>query len=175
MRHLLITGARDAKCGALLAEVIETLGLTAGGGFRTIMDGPDAGGSEPVYLYGMDEPQTRDLKHLAGRCKDFQATGYPEVFDAFVPKLAVLPPKGTIILLDQLGLMENQARSFQKAVLDLLDGDIPVLAAVRLLDTPFLNAVRAHPNALCLRLTAENREEIYQEALAFLRRAGEGG
>ena len=53
-------------------------------------------------------------------------------------------------------------------MLDLLDGDVPVLAVVRSMDTPFLNAVRNHPNACCLWLTRDNREETIQRGRSLL-------
>ena len=36
-------------------------------------------------------------------------------------------------------------------------------------DTPFLDAVRSHPNARCFYLTKENAEELLPEVLDFLR------
>lgn len=49
--------------------------------------------------------------------------------------------------MDELGFLENDAKVFQSAVLCALDGDTPVLAAVKPKDTPFLRAVRGHENA----------------------------
>ena len=169
MKHLLITGPRDAECGALLRELMAALGLETGGGFQTEMMLEDGLGSQPDYIHAVGEKKTYGLKNLVGRCKNRRATGYPAGFETFAPKLRQPVPQGKVILLDQLGLMENDAPDFQQAVLELLAGDTPVLAAVRDLDTPFLNTVRAHPDAFCLSLTQKNREWVYQAALEYLR------
>lgn len=174
MKHLLITGHKDAECGALLQELMAALGLEAGGGFQTEMMSEDGLGSQPVYIHAVGEPRTYGLKNLVGRCKNQRATGYPAGFETFAPRLREPVPQGKVILLDQLGLMENDAPDFQQAVLELLEGDTPVFAAVRDLDTPFLNTVRAHPNAFRLSLTEENREWVYQAALEYLREKKHG-
>ena len=66
---------------------------------------------------------------------------------------------------------------FCRAVLEALEGDIPVIAAVKhRFDVPFLNAVRAMPKAKRYTVTPESREALYEELLPLLRqwhRAGQ--
>lgn len=74
---------------------------------------------------------------------------------------------GDLILMDEIGFMETGAPDFCQAILDCLDGDTPVLAAVK--DKPgveFLDAVRNHPNAQIYWITKENRDELYEEVKA---------
>ncbi|MCI6811842.1 MAG: molybdopterin-guanine dinucleotide biosynthesis protein B [Lachnospiraceae bacterium] len=74
-----------------------------------------------------------------------------------------------LILMDEPGFMESEAKDFCRSVLAILDGSTPVIAAVKDKDTPFLNAVRNHPNCRCFYLDEENREALYPHILAFVK------
>ena len=68
--------------------------------------------------------------------------------------------------MDELGFMEAKAEAFTREVFAALDGDIPVIAAVKArFDVLFLNEVRAHPHAQLVVITKENRDELYLELL----------
>ncbi len=72
--------------------------------------------------------------------------------------------------MDELGFMEARAEAFVRAVFDALNGTIPVIAAVKArFDVPFLNDVRAHPNARLYTITKENRDELFEEVLPAIR------
>ena len=73
--------------------------------------------------------------------------------------------------MDELGFMEAKAEAFTRAVLETLDGDIPVIAAVKArFDIPFLDAVRAHPKGKLSMITKENRDQLYEELLPVIQR-----
>ena len=74
-----------------------------------------------------------------------------------------------MVELDELGFLEAGSQSFCRAVLQLLDGSRPVIAAVKSLDIPFLNQLRAHPKARCFPITPENRDALYEEVLEFMK------
>lgn len=76
--------------------------------------------------------------------------------------------------MDELGFLENDARAFQAAVLRALDGDTPVLAAVKPRDTNFLRRVRSHPKAELVLLDEQNRDALYDRLLPWLLRTNEG-
>lgn len=90
-------------------------------------------------------------------------------FDRYAPKLLSPVPEGHMILLDELGFMESASEKFCSAVLSLLDGSTPVIAAVKHKDFPFLQAVRSHPNCRCFHITEENRDTLFPEVLAFMK------
>ena len=72
--------------------------------------------------------------------------------------------------MDELGFFESKADRFTAAVLEALAGDIPVIAAVKSrTDVPFLNAVRAAPQAEVFHITAENRDALLAALLPRMR------
>ena len=71
-----------------------------------------------------------------------------------------------VIIMDELGFMESDAQAFRRAVLQTLDGETPVLAAVKnRMDVEFLRQVCAHPRAEVVPINPENREELFRTLL----------
>ncbi|MDR0917036.1 MAG: nucleoside-triphosphatase [Oscillospiraceae bacterium] len=85
---------------------------------------------------------------------------YAEVFDGFGTEVLLNSGKRELILMDELGTMEERAPLFKAAVLRLLDGDVPVYGVVKLRNAPFLDAVRAHAQVEVITVTADNRDEV---------------
>ena len=74
-----------------------------------------------------------------------------------------------IVVLDEIGFMESGAESFRAAILRKLDANVPVIAAVKNVDTPFLRAVREHPNCRCFFIDPDNRDQLYFQVLEYLK------
>ena len=68
--------------------------------------------------------------------------------------------------MDELGFMEAKAEKFTQRIWELLDDDVPILAAVKKRpDIDFLVRLCKHPKAQVYYLTEENAEELYRELL----------
>ncbi len=169
--HTLITGPRGVGKSFLIRRVLEQLGRPVYG-FETKKEGaasPAAPGA-PLYLYPLGGRQTE--KFLLGCCGECGVR--PGSFDRFAPLLLRPVPENGVIVFDELGFMEAQEKQFCAAVLSRLDGDIPVIAAVKDRAVSFLERVRSHPRCRCFSVTAENRDALFQEVLRFVReQAGE--
>ena len=133
-------------------------------GYETVTVGTRPDGYHEIYLcpYGRGSRARQEGIHLAD-CNTRDRIVHREVFDG--PGAALLrQPNGALIVMDEIGFMENGAESFCRAVLDCLDGPLPVLAAVRLgVETPFLRQVMEHPKARCCSMSPERFEELYRE------------
>ena len=121
--------------------------------------GPD--GREPIRIRPLGTARGEG-DDLLGWCGGKVSETAPGAFERWVP---VLREKGDLMVLDELGSMETSAAAFTEEVLRLMDGDMPVLAYVRDLDTPFLRRVREHERAVCFLL-----EELGPEKTAELAR-----
>ena len=167
--HVLITGAPGVGKSTLIRRVLAELNRPVFG-FETKKETALADGEKgsPVYIYEVGKERRQSEENLAGWCEKRQNEVYKEVFDRYASKLRAPIPKGGIIVMDEIGTMESVSEEFRTAVMALLDGDVPVIAAVKHKDTPFLHGVRNHPKGICFHLTEENREELYGEVLAAL-------
>ena len=75
-----------------------------------------------------------------------------------------------VVLMDELGFMESNAHAFRRAVLETLDGEVPVLAAVKdRRDVEFLRQVCDHPRAQVFHIDLANREELFRTLLPMVK------
>lgn len=168
--HTLIVGERGVGKSTLIRRVLAEVDRPLFG-FETKKEtalATEEKGS-PVYIYDAGKEHTHAEENLLGWCKNKRFGTLTESFDRYAPKLREPVPAGSIILLDELGFMESSSEAFCSAVLALLDGDVPVIAAVKCKDTPFLQAVRSHPNAKCFWIDEQNRDALFDEVLPFVK------
>ena len=166
-RHLLICGAVGVGKSTLIARLLEHSSRPLYGFATKRIPTPDEDGLCSVYLHPAAqraEDRTYGVTNRVGRCDGRRAIRCPQVFDTLGVALLRAPENG-LILMDELGFLENDAAKFRAAVLRTLDGETPVLAAVKSRDTDFLRAVKAHPNAELAEITPENRNALYRQLL----------
>ena len=135
-------------------------------GFVTKKLDPDENGFHPIYIHPAGAAERKyEEENQIGTCDRRTHNINLEAFNTIGVRCLRAEPNG-IILMDELGFMESKAEAFTRAVIEALDGDIPVIAAVKArFDVPFLNEVRAHPNGTVYLLTPENREGLFEELL----------
>ncbi len=168
-KHILICGEVGVGKSTLIQRLLaqNTLPLY---GFITKKLDPDENGFHPIYIHPAGARERRfDEENLIGTCDRRIHNINLDVFNTRgVTYLQATP--GGIILMDELGFMEAKAEAFTRAVMKALDGDVPVVAAVKArFDIPFLDAVRAHPNTILYRITIENRDDLFSELLQIVR------
>ena len=117
----------------------------------------------PAGLSQNDEgsPDARYLGSTCGRVRDVCTA----TFETYGTALIRSARPGGLIIMDEIGHMEKDARLFLQAIFDALDGDIPVLASVRYTDgsIDYLERIKNHPWVQLYMLTEENRDAVYAE------------
>ena len=106
-------------------------------------------------------PDTCYLGSTCGHVRDVCT----ETFETYGTSLIRSARPGGLIIMDEIGHMEKDARLFLQAVFDALDGDIPVLASVRYTVDPidYLERIKHHPQVRLYMLTEQNRDAAYAE------------
>ena len=161
-KHILICGERGVGKSTLIRRLLAESTLPVGGFVTRRLPQADGDGMFPIYLHAAalpPEERPYDPEHLVGTCDSRRSIRYPEAFDRLGPPLLT---SGGLLVMDELGFLENDAHRFQAAVLAALDGSTPVLAAVKPKDTEFLCQVRQHPHGEVFYLTPENRDTLYE-------------
>lgn len=168
--HTLIVGPRQVGKSTLIQKVIQEIGLPVWG-FATKKEDAlrDEELGSPIYIYDTEHPRIQTQQNLVGYCKDHHFQTNLENFNNFSKQMPTPPSKDLIILMDEIGFMESQAEDFCNWIRRYLDGDIPVIAAVKNKSTPFLDEVKSHPNCKCFYIQEENRDELCQIVSDFVK------
>ena len=168
--HALIVGDRGVGKSTLIHRVLKNLNRTVFG-FETKkeeqLEDPIRGC--PIYIYDAGKAHFQTPNNLIGYHKERDIPAITAAFDRYASKLLEVTPEDAVVELDEIGFLEAKSDAFCQAVLHLLEGKNPVIAAVKNREHPFLDAVRNHPNARCFYITAENRDALYEEVLAFMK------
>lgn len=169
--HVLIVGPRQVGKSTLIQKVLDAVDRPVYG-FATKREdalyNPELG--YPIYIYPAHGPRIQTSDNLLGYCHDRKPDVNTEVFETFAKTLQETPAAGSVILMDELGFMESDAEQFKAAVLKHMDGDIPIIAAVKEKNTPFLDQVKNHPNCKCFFINEENRDELTEIVISYLKK-----
>ena len=79
-----------------------------------------------------EDERHNEAANLVGTCDSRSSIRHPEVFDTLGAQLIKSAPEGGIILMDELGFLENDARAFQSTVMRALDGETPAVSYTHL-------------------------------------------
>ena len=164
-KHALIVGPRRVGKSTLIRKVIEALDCPVTG-FETKKESEmeDEMFGSPIYIHTIGEPWHYSKENLLGYCKNQKTQRIGDAFNRYADKLLQPVPEGKILCFDEIGFMEAREEAFCNAILKRLDGEIPIIAAVKDKEIPFLNQVRNHSNC-----TEENRDELAGEVLEFMK------
>jgi nucleoside-triphosphatase len=164
-KHIILCGRRQVGKTTMVNRLMRELSVPVYG-YRTSTTVRDPDGTRHIYMYpaGKVNGYMSEENHV-GDCNMKIRSVNRRVFeDLGVRLLKGAKPDGVIVM-DEIGFMEIGADDFCGEILHALDGDIPVLAAVK--DTEFgsefLDKIRKHPNAGVYMLTEKNRDEVFAE------------
>lgn len=171
-KHIVIAGKRHVGKTTLVNRLLDDTDCPIYG-FRTAPGRSMKKGFRSFFIFpagseGIPETEENHIGDGAGGAPQ----GYPEVFDTYGVRCLEAEPGG-IIVMDELGFFEKDAKVFCSKVLELFDGDIPIVATVKTgHDIDILNKVINHPNADVYYINEENRDELYERLRAGSRQTG---
>ena len=170
-KHILICGKRQSGKTTLINRIISESCLPVYG-YRTQMERSREDGCCHVYIYPagrMDGPRSREneVGITGGNVKRVNS----DVFNGLGCALLEAARDDGMIVMDEIGYMEDRAEKFCRAVAAAFDEDIPVLASIKDTDhrSAHIQRILEHPKAQVFRLNPENREEISEEIRSIVK------
>lgn len=171
-RHIIIAGKRKVGKTTLVDRLLEGYDGPVYG-FRTAAGKSMRKGYKSFFIHpaGAVERTESEENHI-GDGNGIRPVSCPETFDSYGVRCLEAEPGG-IIVMDELGFMEKDAGKFCGKVLELFDGDIPILATAKSgHDIEFLNKLLSHPNADVYYINTDNRDELFESISSLIRDRG---
>lgn len=168
-QHLFLTGEKGVGKSTLLKKILKELSGSVGGFFtvRKIGVFPEMPDLATVHLLsaGTEEcPSEKNLLFICGQ-SDAQTK---ERFELLGCQALQSANEVRWIVMDEVGPHEEQAQKFREAVLQILDGETPVLGVLQKADSIFLRKIAEHEKVCLVTVTKENRDQIARELIKWL-------
>jgi nucleoside-triphosphatase len=167
--HVFLTGEIQIGKSTALRRFLAETGV-ASDGFLTYFepDGKERGGRD-LFIAPFDTLAPSAERRRAAHRSGGGLTVFAEAFEIYGAEIVRRAGRRDLIVMDELGVMEENAPRFKEAVLRRLDGEIPVAGVVKQARSPFLDAIRAHPGVEIITVTRENRDGVPERLRDFLR------
>ncbi|MDR2501328.1 MAG: nucleoside-triphosphatase [Treponema sp.] len=156
--HLFLTGPSQTGKSTALRRFLETTKLPADG-FLTAFDAQGEDRRLFFIRFDTQAPESGE-RRLAARAQGRLTRIYSGVFDGFGADCLRAAGQRRLILMDELGTMEEGSPRFIAEVFHRLDGAVPVAGVVKMQASPFLDAVRAHPRVRLVLASRDNRDVL---------------
>ena len=156
-RHVFLTVAKVVcKCTLILGLLASWQGSL--GGFFTVKAAGVLPGRSTVHLLRAGLGESPDLENLLFCCRD--RTDAAERFDRLGCAALAGRQSAGLLVMDELGPHEGEARAFCTDVLRALEEPIPILGVLQQADTPFLRQIAGHPQVWVVEVTRDNRDAL---------------
>lgn len=165
MYNLFLTGPRGIGKTTLLKKIIERLDCSIGGFMTKPVVTPQGRSFDMTSLFDGSSGNlilTFDNSSLIrkGITKTFETSGV----DIIIKSLG----ERDVIVMDELGFLESEAKHFQNAVIKALNSSKAVIGILKQMDVEFLNAIKNRSDTVVLDVTMENRDNMEGELLDIL-------
>lgn len=171
--NIVITGDKYVGKSTVVREVINKLNLKPGG----FVVGRNGDFDQWLSFYLADpleyyENQVKNAPDFEEKWQIFAKRDSldtewnirPEVFDNLGVKLLEEGQRTKdIVVMDELGRFELNAKEFQQKVFEILDKQKPVLAVLKDEDNKFLDQVRSRDDVSIYRIKKDNHDTIYNK------------
>ena len=164
--NIFLTGKRGIGKSTIIDRTLAQLDNTPGG-FRTCYD-DKTDLNKTLFLCSADLSRSRVAAHFT----EARPQVFPDVFETFGTALLNDGLRSPLLLMDELGLFEDDCETFKTAVFSSLSSPVPVLGVLRETYEPcWLDDIRAREDILLFTVSEENRDSL-PEQLAELLRSG---
>lgn len=168
-RHVFLTGEVGAGKSTALLRTLALLGDVRAQGVQTYYAEMRGEETKTLYLRAWGSGvEGAYLTQVPGGGPD---DALP-IFDAQgTALLDAARETAQVIVIDECGRLERDAHAYHEALRRCVEGDVPVLCAIRKHKAPWADWLRMHPAVTLLEVDAQNRDDIPQQAAALLRSA----
>jgi len=171
MYNILLTGKPGCGKTTLIKQIIEELGLDAGGfytqeirigggriGFKIItLDGKEG------ILAHVDIESPYRVSKYGVDLESLEKIGVDSIHKAL--------EENEVVVIDEIGKMELFSQKFKDVVISVLNSQKKVLATIMLAPNPFADKIKRRQDVKLFYLTPENRRRVREEIKAIFQQS----
>jgi len=164
--NILITGPVQVGKTTLLNTVLKTIDTKVHGFYTKpyFEDGLVIGYKMFDYTKSID-PFIIGIKDTPTSCQPIT-----ENFETYgVSILSKALESNTVIILDELGILESKAVKFRKKILECLDSENLVIGVIKKKHNTFLNQIRDRKDVIIVDVSLINRDRLIDEIISILK------
>lgn len=170
--HAIVTGAIGIGKSTAVRRAVALLGLHTGG-YETFFVGDRTVLPKTLCMARYGERSQRENRQIAAQFESQGRHVHSDVFEQFgTDLLSQARFSAELIIMDECGRLEADAKRFQQAVLQTLAGDTPVICVIRMDAGGWIDSIRAMNGTQLLVVTEDNRDSM-PERIAQVIRSGE--
>ena len=114
-----------------------------------------------IYIYSAsDENPKLTPPNCIGICGNSSPLPLPQTLETIGVSLLSNIPIGSLVVMDELGLIENDAPLFRHAVLSVLNDNYCVIGAIKQTSSPFLDSIKNHPRSELFSITTHTKTTV---------------
>ena len=151
--HLFLTGPKNVGKSTLIRGLLATETGPLGGFFTVKHEGG-------IYLLPATGERAFTPENFLFRCGH---GGDPARFDDLGCAALADTAGCRLLVMDELGPHESEAKRFQAAVFYALDGERPIIGVLQQAESEFLGRIAHHPRVTVLAVSGENRDALAAE------------
>ncbi|HHU22020.1 MAG TPA: nucleotide kinase [Clostridiales bacterium] len=161
MKHIFLTGEIRIGKSTVIKKTLSLLGAKCGG-FQTYFSENRLDDNRRLYIGEFGQLPSYDDEYVVARFQRGQAPCVlTERFDILGAQYILNAAKAAdLIVMDELGKMERHARRFQSAVLESIEGRLPVFGVIRNSAGGWLNQIRQNPGVTIITVDEKNRDSL---------------
>lgn len=158
-KHIFLTGEKGVGKSTLLNKILQQKQMRVGG-FRTVKSKGHLDGKTSLHLLRADREDVPSADNFLCFCPPEDRAETTKRFDIMGSALLQEQGEVDLILMDEIGPAEADAKMFQAAVWQVLNGDVPVYGVLQKAETELFQKIKNHPNVLLIEITKQNRDCI---------------
>ncbi|MBQ3405184.1 MAG: NUDIX domain-containing protein [Oscillospiraceae bacterium] len=162
--NVFLTGEVQVGKSTLINKLIASAPELRYAGFRSVSVSPrDSNALADVIIQSVHKHRLTEPNRVGIRWGRGIFDAFPENFEGAGVEILSSIPECDLIIMDEIGTMESKAVVFSQELLELMDGDSPVLGVIKPINAPLLDSIRRHYNTAVLEVNKRNREMLDRE------------
>ena len=156
-QHIFLTGKKHIGKSTLIQKILDDYKKTADG-FLTVRTKEYLKDQYSVHMYHLKErelPNKSNLLFLCGKTDEHTA----DTFERRGWNIISMCSDCSLIVMDELGPHEADAALFRKKILNLLDGQTPILGVLQEPAESFWPEIVNHPKVEIITISEDNRND----------------